>query len=64
MNEEIFRLKDVFIIIGISMIYIAVMSIWYENKINELNDDVEYYKTMYNEKDIAVKILQEKCGVE
>lgn len=64
MNEEIFRLKDVFIIIGISMIYIAVMSIWYENKINELNDDVEYYKTMYNEKDIAVKILQESCGVE
>lgn len=64
MNEEIFRLKDVFIIIGISMIYIAVMPIWYENKINELNDDVEYYKTMYNEKDIAVKILQESCGVE
>lgn len=64
MNEEIFRLKDVFIIIGISMIYIAVMSIWYENKINELNDDVEYYKTMYNEKNVAVKILQEKCGVE
>lgn len=64
MNEEIFRLKDVFIIIGISMIYIAVMSIWYENKINELNDDVEYYKTMYSEKDVAVKILQEKCGVE
>lgn len=64
MNEEIFRLKDVFIIIGISMIYIAVMSIWYENKINELNDDVEYYKTMYNEKNVAVKILQESCGVE
>lgn len=64
MNEEIFRLKDVFIIIGISMIYITVMSIWYENKINELNDDVEYYKTMYNEKNVAVKILQEKCGVE
>lgn len=64
MNEEIFRLKDVFIIIGISMIYIAVMSIWYENKINELNDDVEYYKTMYSEKDIAVKILQESCGVK
>lgn len=64
MNEEIFRLKDVFIIIGISMIYIAVMSIWYENKINELNDDVDYYKTMYHEKDIAVKILQERCGVK
>ena len=64
MNEEIFRLKDVFIIIGISMIYIAVMSIWYENKINELNDDVDYYKTMYNEKDVAVRLLQERYGVK
>lgn len=30
----------------------------------DLAEQVEYYKTMYHEKDIAVKILQEKCGVE
>ena len=30
----------------------------------DLAEQVDYYRAMYHEKDTAVKILQEKCGVE
>ena len=30
----------------------------------DLAEQVEYYKTMYHEKDVAVRLLQERYGVK
>lgn len=64
MRDEKYSLLDMAIVslaLGIvfAIIIIAMLEI---NK--DLAEQVDYYRTMYHEKDVAVKILQEKCGVE
>lgn len=63
MNRN-YSLLDLFIVAGVCIFMTLMILITYSEINKDLAKQVDYYRTMYHEKDIAVKILQEKCGVE
>lgn len=64
MSERNYNLLDLFIVAGVCIFMTLMILIAYSEINKDLAEQVDYYRTMYYEKDIAVKILQEKCGVE
>lgn len=64
MSERNYNLLDLFIVAGVCIFMTLMILIAYSEINQDLAEQVEYYKTMYYEKDISVKILQESCGVE
>lgn len=64
MSERNYNLLDLFIVAGVCIFMTLMILIAYSEINKDLAEQVDYYRTMYHEKDIAVKILQEKCGVE
>lgn len=63
MNRN-YSLLDLFIVAGVCIFMTLMILIAYSKINKDLAEQVDYYRTMYHEKDIAVKILQEKCGVK
>lgn len=63
MNRN-YSLLDLFIVAGVCIFMTLMILIAYSEINKDLAEQVDYYKTMYYEKDITVKILQESCGVE
>lgn len=63
MNRN-YSLLDLFIVAGVCIFMTLMILIAYSKINKDLAEQVDYYKTMYYEKDITVKILQESCGVE
>lgn len=64
MSERNYNLLDLFIVAGVCIFMTLMILIAYSKINKDLTEQVDYYRAMYHEKDIAVKILQEKCGVE
>lgn len=64
MSEKNYSLLDLFIVSAVCIFMTFMILIVYSDINKDLAEQVDYYKTMYHEKDTAVKILQEKCGVE
>lgn len=64
MSERNYSLLDLFIVVGVCIFMTLMILITYSEINRDLAEQVDYYKTMYHEKDVAVKILQESCGVE
>ena len=64
MRERNYSLLDLFIVAGTCIFMTLMILIVYSEINKDLAEQVDYYKTMYYEKDITVKILQESCGVE
>lgn len=59
-----YNLLDLLIVV-LTCIAIGLCIVYIYSEINkDLAEQVDYYRTMYHEKDVAVKILQQKCGVE
>lgn len=63
-NDLRFSLFDMCILAVICFVMTLTIVVVYSEINKDLAEQVEYYKTMYYEKDVAVKILQQKCGVE
>ena len=63
MNRN-YSLLDLFIVAGVCIFMTLMILIAYSKINKDLAEQLDYYRTMYYEKDIAVKILQQKCGVE
>lgn len=63
MNRN-YSLLDLFIVAGLCIFMTLMILIAYSEINKDLAEQVDYYRTMYHEKDVAVKILQQKCGVE
>lgn len=59
-----YSLLDLFIVAGVCIFMTLMILIAYSEINKDLAEQVDYYKEMYHEKDITVKILQESCGVE
>lgn len=64
MSERNYSLLDLFIVAGVCIFMTLMILIAYSKINKDLAEQVDYYRTMYYEKDIVVKILQESCGVE
>lgn len=64
MSERNYSLLDLFIVAGVCIFMTLMILITYSEINKDLAEQVDYYRTMYHEKDVAVKILQQKCGVE
>lgn len=55
-------MKDILLICTVAISASLILFMFSILKINkDLSDSVEYYKSMYYEKDAAVRILQEEC---
>ena len=64
MSERNYSLLDLFIVAG-TCIFMTLMILIAYSKINkDLAEQVDYYRTMYHEKDVAVRLLQERYGVK
>lgn len=64
MSDRNYSLIDLFIVAGICIFMTLMILIAYSEINKDLVEQVDYYRAMYHEKDTAVKILQESCGVE
>ena len=64
MSERNYSLLDLFIVAGVCIFMTLMILIAYSKINKDLAEQVDYYRTMYYEKDITVKILQESCGVK
>lgn len=64
MSERNYNLLDLFIVAGVCIFMTLMILIAYSEINKDLAEQVDYYRTMYHEKDGAVRLLQEKCGVE
>ena len=64
MSERNYSLLDLFIVAGVCIFMTLMILIAYSEIHKDLAEQVDYYRTMYHEKDVVVKILQESCGVE
>lgn len=64
MRDEKYSFLDVVIVSLVLGIVFAIVIVAMLEINKDLAEQVDYYRAMYHEKDIAVKILQEKCGVE
>ena len=56
-NLIIWILVSLLVIIVVFMIELAMIC-------EDLKEQVDYYKELYQDQSIVVKILQERCGVE
>lgn len=63
MNRN-YSLLDLFIVAGVCIFMTLMILIAYSEINKDLAEQADYYRVMYHEKDTAVKILQQKCGVE
>ena len=64
MSERNYNLLDLLIVV-LTCIAIGLCIVCIYSEINkDLAEQVDYYRTMYHEKDVAVRLLQERCGVE
>lgn len=64
MRDEKYSLLDMAIVSLALGIVFAIIIIAMLEINSDLAKEVDYYKTMYHEKDGAVKLLQERYGVE
>ena len=64
MSERNYNLLDLFIVAGVCIFMTLMILIAYSKINKDLAEQVDYYRTMYHEKDVAVRLLQERCGVE
>ena len=59
-----FSLLDMCILAVVCFAMTLTIVVVYSEINKDLVEQVDYYKTMYNEKNVAVKIFQERCGVK
>lgn len=64
MSERNYNLLDLFIVAGVCIFMTLMILIAYSKINKDLAEQVDYYRTMYHEKDGAVRLLQERYGVE
>lgn len=64
MRDEKYSLLDMAIVSLVLGIVFAIVIIAMLEINSDLAKEVDYYKEMYYEKDGAVRLLQESCGVE
>lgn len=61
MDDEIFSIKEVIIFNILWLILFIIMVMTIESKINDLEKQVEEYKTLYNDERIVSKVLKDSC---
>lgn len=64
MSERNYNLLDLFIVAGVCIFMTLMILIAYSEINKDLAEQVDYYRTMYHEKDGAVRLLQERYGVK
>lgn len=64
MSERNYNLLDLFIVAGVCIFMTLMILIAYSKINKDLAEQVDYYRAMYHEKDGAVRLLQERYGVE
>lgn len=64
MSERNYNLLDLFIVAGVCIFMTLMILITYSEINKDLAEQVDYYRTMYHEKDVAVRLLQERYGVK
>ena len=64
MRDEKYSFLDMAIVSLVLGIVFAIVIIAMLEINNDLAKQVDYYKEMYHEKDGAVRLLQERCGVK